>query len=159
LTVLVAGVLGIVGTLLGVRASSSAAAAQSARTAELAERGALRQELRSAVAEYCAAIAVYRSAELNRWDARAARTPDTETAAETSRVYATRTAAMEALYRLELSTADSAIWSAARVALAAAKDVREARNPEELRVRREASDRAIGELIRLARGAVGVSGT
>jgi hypothetical protein len=90
-----------------------------------------------------------RGAELDRADAR--RGGGQDLPALTAHAYRTRTAARNALYRLELSVTSTRISLEARRAFDLAKSVKDATTKEQTQERRDGTDTAITNLVQIAR--------
>jgi hypothetical protein len=113
-TALVAGVFGLLGTVLGSVIAIRAARENADRVDRRAREVIVRGEYRSSVVSFASAVLEYQLAEMDRWHARRGGRTDPNRAAET--VYSKRTAAWHALFELELSTDDPELgWFARRI--------------------------------------------
>ena len=120
-TALVAGLLGLFGTIVGAVLTTSATRQANDRSDRRAREERLRQEYRSAVTRFAAALGAYRVAEMDLWHAlRGGRKDKTTAAAD---VYRTRTATWDAFYELELSTDNGDLVQQARRALDSASNI------------------------------------
>ena len=99
---LVAGLLGVFGTVVGGVLATWTARQTADRSARHAHAELRRQEYRSAVTHFAAALGAYRVAEMDLWHARHGGFRDEASAA--ADVYRTRTGVWDAFYELELST-------------------------------------------------------
>ena len=97
---------------------------------------------------------IYRGAELDRWEAKHGGPFEEPTA--TARALDTRTAARDALYRVELSTASNDISQAVRTAFNIAKSIKDSETIAEAKRRRNEVERKLEEVTHLARQALGV---
>lgn len=150
-TVLIAGLLGLLGTLLGAGLTTWTAR----QTAERSERHALqearRQEFRAAVTRFATTLLSYRVAEIDRWHARHGGWKDEKTAA--AEVYRTRTAIWDAYYQLELSTDSRELITVARRALDRAYSIRKPDSQQEMDRRADQVREDLAQMISLARTA------
>jgi hypothetical protein len=101
-TVLVAGLIGLVGTLIGGILTTWTTRVTTDRSHERAREELQRQEYRSAVIRFATAVGAYRTSEMDRWHARHGGRRDEASAS--ADVYRTRTAAWDSFYELDLST-------------------------------------------------------
>lgn len=154
ITVIVAGALGVVATIMGGTLTSRTSAQSLRRSTEFAREDARLRELRAAITEFCTATMIYRGAELDRWEARHG--GPYELQATTGRVFETRTAARDALYRVELSTASNSISQAVRDAFEIAKSIKDTDDEAEMKTRRNQVEEELARVIVLARQALGV---
>jgi hypothetical protein len=111
-TVLIAGLLGLVGTIIGAALSTWTARQTADRSHRHAREEQQRQEYRSAVVRFATAIGANRTAEMDRWHARHGGWKDEASAS--ADVYSTRTAVWDAFYELDLSTDNSDLVQLAR---------------------------------------------
>ena len=154
LTVAIAGVLGVAATVIGGLLTSRTSAESQRRGTQLAREEAYLRELRTAITEFCTAIMIYRGAELDRWDAKHDQSPELQAA--NTRAYETRTAARDALYRVELSTASTQISEAVRAAFEVAKSIKEVKTSSDVKARRNKVEEELARVVILARQALGV---
>jgi hypothetical protein len=111
-TVLLAGLLGLAGTVVGGALSTWTARLTADRSHRRAREEQQRQEYRSAVISFATALGLYRTAEMDRWHARHGGWKDV--GSSSAEVYRTRTAVWNAFYELDLSTDNRAIIQLAR---------------------------------------------
>lgn len=104
-TALIAGLLGLVGTVVGAALSTWTARQTADRSNRHAREEQQRQEYRSAVVRFATAINANRTAEMDRWHAGHGGWRDEASAS--ADVYSTRTAVWDAFYELDLSTDNS----------------------------------------------------
>ena len=121
-TVLVAGLLGLFGTIVGGALATWTARQTADRSHRRAREELQRQEYRSAVIRFATALGAYRVAEMDRWHARNGGWRD-ETSA-TADVYRTRTAVWDAFYELDLSTDNRMLTQQAQRAIERASSIR-----------------------------------
>jgi hypothetical protein len=131
ITVVVAGALGVIGTAIGGFLASRTSAQSQRLSAQLMREEGYLRELRTAVTEFCTTTMIYRGAELDRWEAKRGGTYELQPA--NARVYETRTAARNALYRVELSTTSDQVSQAVRAAFEAAKSIKNADSASEVK--------------------------
>jgi len=93
-TVLIGGLLGLLGTLLGAGLTTWTARQTAGRSERHARQEVRRQEFRAAVTRFATTMLTYRVAEMDRWHARHGGWKDEKTAA--TDVYRTRTAIWDA---------------------------------------------------------------
>lgn len=148
-TVLIGGLLGLLGTLLGAGLTTWTAR----QTAERSERHTLqearRQEFRAAVTRFATTLLTYRVAEMDRWHARHGGWRDEKTAA--AEVYRMRTAIWDAYYQLELSTENRELRRLARLALDRAYSIRQPDSQDEMDHRADQVREDLAEMISHAR--------
>jgi hypothetical protein len=128
-TALVAGLLGLVGTLLGAGLTTWTVRQTAARSDQRVWLETRREEFRSAVTQFASALLVYRLAEADRWGAR--RRGRKDEAAERE-AYRQRAAMLDALYVLELSSDSDQLKKLARSAVDMAHHIREASDEDEM---------------------------
>ncbi|MFZ3557111.1 MULTISPECIES: hypothetical protein [unclassified Streptomyces] len=151
--VVATSVIAVLGTLLGAALSHVLQSRTAARGQDFARAERLRQERIDA---YCAcggALANYRRGQLDRWFPqhvdRPGETADVhELRREAQRL---RTAAMEAMFRVELLTEAPALTALAREAMASVDRIPAADDREELRVVRDESRGLIHQFIAASR--------
>ncbi|MGD6751621.1 hypothetical protein [Streptomyces sp. BH105] len=151
--VVATSVIAVLGTLLGAALSHVLQSRTAARGQDFARAERLRQERIDA---YCAcggALANYRRGQLDRWFPqhvdRPGETADVhELRREAQRL---RTAAMEAMFRVELLTEAPALTTLAREAMASVDRIPAAADREELRVVRDESRGLIHQFIAASR--------
>jgi len=97
---------------------------------------------------------IYRGAELDLWEARHGGPGDIP--AVRARAYETRTAARDGLYRVELSIASPSISEAVRAAFKVAMSIKDAQTNADLQMRRGQTEVELGQVVLLAREALGV---
>jgi hypothetical protein len=155
LTVVVSGLLVVVATVAGGVLTARTSTHAQGRAERLALEERYHHELRSAITEFCTAIMIYRGAELDRWEANHGGPYDLN--ATSARVYETRTAARDALYRVELSTLHKEICQGAQKAFAVAKSIKDAETLSEAKSRtKKVEEQELAALIAVARDALGV---
>ncbi|MFF3494862.1 hypothetical protein ACFYWS_26350 [Streptomyces sp. NPDC002795] len=157
--VVATSVIAVLGTLLGATLSHILQSRTAARGQNFARAEQLRQER---IAAYCAfggALDNYRRGQLDRWFPthvdRPGETVDVhELRREAQRL---RTAAMEAMFRVDLLTADPALTTLAREAMASVDRIMTADDREELRLVRDESRGLIHDFIAASRPHVRVA--
>ena len=120
-TALAAGLLGLFGTVVGAVLTTWTARQTTDRSDRRAREERRRQEYRSAVIRFAAALGAYRVAEMDLWHALRGGRKDKATAA--AEVYSARTATWNAFYELELSTDNRDLIQQARRALDSASSI------------------------------------
>jgi hypothetical protein len=151
-TVLIGGLLGLIGTLLGAGLTTWTARQTAARSERSALREVRRQEFRAAVTRFATTLLTYRLAEMDRWHARHTRhgqPEDGKTGA--AEVYRTRTMMWDAYYQLELSTGNSEVRRLAQRALDRARSIKEPDSKDEMNHRADQVQEDLAEMISLAR--------
>jgi hypothetical protein len=148
-TVLIGGLLGLIGTLLGPGLTTWTARQTAARSERHALREARRQEFRAAVIRFATTLLTYRLAEMDRWHARHRQPEDRKTAA--SEAYRTRAMTWDAYYQLELSTDNSEVRRLAQRALDRARSIKEPDSQDEMNRRADQVQEDLAEMISLAR--------
>jgi hypothetical protein len=148
-TALAAGLLGLVGTIVGATLTTWTAHHTADRSAQHAREELRRQEERSAVIQFASALGIYRTAEIDRWHARHGGFRDVESSA--ADVYRTRTAAWNAYYVLELSTNNRDLGQQARRAIDRAESIKDPDSQAEMDQRAEQVSADLAELITMAR--------
>jgi hypothetical protein len=148
-TALVAGLLGVFGTVVGGVLTTWTGRQAADRSARLAREELHRQECRSAVAQFATVLGVYRTAEMDRWHAKHGGFRDEKSAA--ADVYSARTAARNALRLLELSTDNEDLCERARRAYDRAESVKSPDSQEEMDRRADQVDDDVAEMITIAR--------
>jgi hypothetical protein len=148
-TAVVAGILGVVGTLLG-----SVTAFWGARvSAERADRRALglvaRGEYRSAVVQFASAALAYQQAAMDRWLSRRGSGTPPEEAAQV--VHRMRTAAWHALFELELSTEDQDLARAGQTIVERIRSIEEPEEEMQMSQRAIEVRQELAEFVRKAR--------
>jgi hypothetical protein len=114
-TTLVAGLIGLIGTLVGGVLTIWTTRLTTDRYHQRAREELQRQEYRSAVIRFSTALGAYRTAEMDRWHARHGGWRDE--ASTSADVYRMRTAAWDAFYELDLSTSSRDLVSQAQRAI------------------------------------------
>jgi hypothetical protein len=150
-TALVAGLLGLFGTVLGAGLTTWTMRQTAARSDERAWLENRRQEFRSAVTQFASALLVYRLAEGDRWAARRQSGKNDETAEREA--YRQRAAMLDALYVLELSSDSDQLKKLARSAVDMAHHIRKANNEDEMGRRTHDVRDALEQVIAAARRA------
>jgi hypothetical protein len=125
-----AGLLGVVGTVVGGVLTTWTARHTADRSAQHSREELRRQEFRSAVVQFATALGVYRSAELDRWHARHGGFRDEPSAA--ADLYRARTAAWNALNVLKLSTDNLELCQEAQRAIERAQGIISLDTPTEM---------------------------
>jgi hypothetical protein len=148
-TVLIAGLLGIVGTVVGGALSTWTARLTADRSHRRAREEQQRQEYRSAVVSFATAVGAYRTAEMDRWHARHGGWRDESSAS--ADVYRTRTAVWNAFYELDLSTDNRVLVQLARHAMQRAYTIQDPDSQAEMDRRADQVHEDIGRLIATAR--------
>ncbi|MFD7293144.1 hypothetical protein ACFV9W_07615 [Streptomyces sp. NPDC059897] len=151
--VVATSVIAVLGTLLGAGLSHVLQGRTAARGQDFARAERLRQERIDAYCAFGGALANYRRGQLDRWFPehvdRPGETADVhELRREAQRL---RTAAMEAMFRVELLTEAPALTALAREAMASVDRVLTAGDREELRVVRDESRGLIHQFIAASR--------
>lgn len=150
-TALVAGLIGLVGTLVGGGLTTWTTHLTADRSHQRAREEIQRQEFRSAVIRFATALGAYRTAEMDRWHARHGGWRDEQSAS--ADVYRTRTAVYDALYELDLSTDDRDVVQQAQRAIDRAGSIQEPDpdSKEEMDRRADQVREDLAELIAIAR--------
>jgi hypothetical protein len=147
-TGLIAGLLGIFGTVVGGVLATWNARHTADRTAWRAREELRRQEFRSAIVQFAAALLVYRTAEMDRWHARHGGFRDEPSAA--ADVYRARTAVWNALYVLKLSTDDRELCQEARRAIEQAESIKYPDSQAEMDLRADQVQDDLDKVITMA---------
>jgi hypothetical protein len=147
-TGLIAGLLGIFGTVVGGVLATWNARHTADRTAWRAREELRRQEFRSAIVQFAAALLVYRTAEMDRWHARHGGFRDEPSAA--ADVYRARTAVWNALYVLKLSTDDRELCQEARRAIEQAETIKYPDSQAEMDLRADQVQDDLDKVITMA---------
>jgi hypothetical protein len=148
-TVLIGGLLGLLGTLLGAGLTTRTARQTAERSERHTRRETRRKEFRAAVIRFATTLLTYRVAEMDRWHARHGGWKDEKTAG--AEVYRTRTATWNAYYELELSTDSRELRQMARRALDRAYSIRQPDSQNEMDHRADQVREDLAEMIALAR--------
>ncbi len=149
-TALTAGLLGLLGTVIGAVVTTWTARETAVRSDRRAWLEARRQEYRSAVTQFASALLSYRVAERDRWYARHEEGRDETTA--TQEALRLRAAMLDAFYVLELSSSDNdRLRELARNAVGMAYSIREADTSKEMIRRAHQVRKAIEGIIDAAR--------
>lgn len=148
-TTLVAGLFGLVGTLIGGVLTIWTARVTADRSQQRAREEQQRQEYRSAVIEFATALGAYRQAELDRWYARHGGWRD-EVSASTD-VYRARTSAWDAFHQLDLSTNNRDLVNEAQRTFDWANSIRFTESEKEMVHRADQVTRELTQLIAIAR--------
>jgi hypothetical protein len=106
---LVAGLVGVAGTVIGALIAMWADARRQNRAEKRARETTMREELKGAIADDCAAIVKFLAAGLDRWTLAPDEVDTAEVRERAYRYYLARTEASAARYRLELATADEEV--------------------------------------------------
>lgn len=148
-TSLVAGLFGLVGTLIGGVLAIWTARVTTDRSQQRAREEQQRREYRSAVIRFATALGAYRLAEMDRWHARHGGWRDEESAS--SDVYRTRTAAWDAFLELDLSTNNRGLVRQAQRAFDWANSIRYPESEKEMVRRADQVGEELTQLIAIAR--------
>jgi hypothetical protein len=148
-TALVAGLLGLFGTVVGAVLTTWTARQTADRSARHSREELRRQEYRSAVVQFASALGVYRTAEMDRWHAQHGGFRDEASAA--ADVYRARTAVWNALYELELSADNRELCQQARRAIARVQSIKDQDSSAEMDQRADLMHDDLAEIITLAR--------
>ncbi|MBT2504494.1 hypothetical protein J7I98_01015 [Streptomyces sp. ISL-98] len=142
--------IAVIGTLLGSVATYYFQRQAAERTAALTRAEQLRQERISTYSAFAGALVDYRRAQNDRWH-RKAEAPDSADA-KSSRLesYAQRSAARQALIRVQLVCADRESVELARTAFELTHCMHEAPNEAERARRSEQADEALARFIEAA---------
>ncbi|MEU1018673.1 hypothetical protein ABZ383_08350 [Streptomyces sp. NPDC005900] len=145
-----ASVIAVLGTLLGAGVTHVFQRGAIARTEDFTRREKLRQERVDAYSAYAGALVNYRRVLLDRWFSRHENRPE-DGVESRFRSYELRSAAQEALFRVELLTEDDELAGLARRALDAVTDLHKARDRDELTERRVVSLGAVDAFVSAAK--------
>jgi hypothetical protein len=148
-TALLAGLLGLIGTVVGAGLTTLTARQTADRSHQRAREELQRQEYRSAVIRFATALGTYRTAEMDRWHARHGGWRDE--AAASADVYRTRTAVWAAFYELDLSTNNRDLVRQARVTIARAGSIQQPDSQAEMDRRADLVQEDVTQLITIAR--------
>lgn len=129
-TVLVAGLLGLFGTIVGAAVTTWTTRVTAHRAERQARDEARRQEFRSAVIRFAVALLAYRLAEMDRWFSLHGGLKDRTAAAEEA--YRTRAVAWNAFYELDFSTDEAEITRLARCGIDSAHNISKANTRDEM---------------------------
>lgn len=129
-TALIAGLLGLVGTVVGGTLTTLTARQTADRSHQRAREELQWQEYRSAAIRFATALGTYRTAEMDRWHARHSGWRDE--AAASADVYRTRTAVWAAFYELDLSTDNRDLVQQARRAIERVGSIQHPDSQEEM---------------------------
>lgn len=140
-------VVAVVGTLLGSVVSYFFRVRATDRSAEHARAEKLRQERIDAYCSYAGALLEYRRVLVLRWFVRNEDRPEENTPELMERVYTTRYAAQEAMFRVQMVTGSSEVAELAEHALDSVTDLHNVATREELDRCRDASRQAIREFV------------
>ena len=148
-TALIAGLLGLAGTVVGGALATLTARQTADRSHQRAREELQRQEYRSAVIRFATALGAYRTAEMDRWHARHGGWRDEPSAS--ADVYLTRTAVWAAFYELDLSTDNRDLVRQARRAMDQAASIQHPDSQEAMDRRAVQVHKEIAHLIAIAR--------
>ncbi|MCF6524074.1 hypothetical protein [Streptomyces sp. JJ36] len=152
-----ASAVAVVGTLLGAVTTQVFQRLAARRTEAFARAEALRQERMATYSAFAAAVEEYRHGQATRWYGRREGPEGEGFRAARDEAHRLRTAARQALYRVELLTDDREVVGAAREAYRAAWEVSTAREQVEHDARdtraREAVETFVTRAAPLVRGA------
>ncbi|MCX5225536.1 hypothetical protein ABZY16_25455 [Streptomyces sp. NPDC006553] len=142
--------IAVAGTLLGVIATHWFQGRATERTASLARTEQLRQERIATYSAYAGAVVDYRHSQNDRWF-RAAEEPGSEEAEESRHAsYRQRTAARQALFRVQLVCDDPQVRRLAEAAFEQTHCMHEARGEAERARRSAEAKEALAEFIAAA---------
>ena len=141
---LLAGLLGLVGTVVGSGLTTWTTRQTADRSHQRAREELQRQEYRSAVIRFATALGVYRTAEMDRWHARHGGWRDEGSAS--ADVYSTRTAMWNAFYELDLSTDNRDLIRQARLAIDRASSIQ---HPDSQAEMDQCADQVHGDLAQM----------
>jgi hypothetical protein len=148
-TALVAGLLGLFGTVVGGVLATWTVRQTADRSERRAREELRRQEYRSAVIRFATALLAYRLAEIDLWFARhGGKTDEGAMAAE---AYRTRALAWNAFYELDFSTDRRDLVQLARQALETAFSIRKPDTEGEMTKRSYQTRKALAAVIEAAR--------
>ena len=148
-TALVAGLLGLAGTLVGGALTTWTTRQTTDRSHQRAQEELQRQEYRSAVIRFATALGAYRTAEMDRWHARHGGWRDEASAS--ADVYLTRTAAWDAFYELDLSTDNRDLIRQAQHAIDLVSSIQHPDSQQEMDRRAHQVREDLARLIAIAR--------
>ena len=148
-TALVAGLLGLFGTVVGAVLTTWTARQTADRSARHTRAELRRQEYRSAVVQFASALGIYRTAEMDRWHAQHGGFRDEGSAA--ADVYRARTAVWNAFYELELSADNRELCQQARCAIDRVQSIKDQDSSAEMDRRADLMHDDLAEIITLAR--------
>ena len=148
-TALIAGLLGVFGTVVGGVLTTWTARQTADRSARRAHEELRRQEYRTAVIRFAAAMGAYRVAEMDRWHALHGGFRDEASAS--ADVYRTRTVMWDAFYELELSTDNDDLSQQAQRAIERASSIWQADSQVEMDERANQVRADLTEIITAAR--------
>ncbi|MEV0277407.1 hypothetical protein AB0I22_13630 [Streptomyces sp. NPDC050610] len=140
-------VIAVLGTLFGAALTHRFQRRATADAVRFARDEQLRQERLDAYARYGGALMNYRRSVMNHWLAQQERRSDEVQEALTQESYRQRTAAQEAMFRVELLSDDPVLIEAGRDALERMSAIRQARSGEDFTQRRNATHALIYEFI------------
>ncbi|MFB7365458.1 hypothetical protein [Streptomyces hydrogenans] len=142
--------IAVAGTLLGVIATHWFQGRMTLRTAALARNEQLRQERIAAFSAFAGAVVEYRRSQNDRWF-RAVENPGSEEAEESRHAsYRQRTAAHQALFRVQLICDDAALRQLAEAAFVDTHCLHEAVGAEDRAHRSEQAKEALSRFIAAA---------
>lgn len=145
-----AALIAVVGTLLGVVASHWFQGRATERTATLARTEQLRQERIATYSAFAGALVDYRHSQNDRWF-RAALEPGSEEAEESRHAsYRQRTAARQALFRVQLVCDDEEVRRLAEAAFEETHCMHEATGEEERGRRSDQAKKALARFVAAA---------
>ncbi|QEU93650.1 hypothetical protein [Streptomyces kanamyceticus] len=145
-----ASVIAVLGTLLGAGVTHSFQRRAIERTEEFTRGEKLRQERIDAYCAYAGALVGYRRLLVDRWFRREENRHE-ESEAARFQSYELRSEAQEALFRVQLLTADDALVRQAAAALEDVAEVHKAADRDALAERRRVSREAINSFVAAAK--------
>ncbi|MFJ3901880.1 hypothetical protein [Streptomyces sp. NPDC090025] len=145
-----AALIAVIGTLLGAVATHWFQGRATERTASLARTEQLRQERIATYSAFAGAVVDYRQSQNDRWF-RARLEPGSEEAEQSRHAsYRQRTAARQALFRVQLICDEPATRRLAEAAFESTHCMHEAGDDEERTLRSEEAKAALAEFIEAA---------
>ncbi len=149
----------MLGTLLGTTVAHHYQRKSTRLAAEIERAERLRQERLDAYAAYGGALMDYRRGVMDRWYAEWDNHPEDDRLSLRRKSYELRTAAQEAMFRVELLTDSQALVDKARAALTEVETMYEKRDRKAFAERRASSKAAIYAFVTASRSALDSGGT
>jgi hypothetical protein len=150
--VIVAGLIGVLGTCVGSFVTVWASNQNEERAAKQARDTSYRNEYREAVARFGTALLAYRLTELDLWFSR--RGGRMEVAEARDHAYQARVDSWDALFQLELSTRDDVVLEAARRVRDNADSIHEADDRQNMQQRADGVREELRSVITTARASL-----
>jgi len=155
---LVAGLIGVSGTVIGSLLAMWAAARSEDRVERRAREAAMREELKGALISYCSAIVTFLAAGLDRWGPAPGEGDEAGTRERAYRYYQARTEASTADYRLRLATTDQEVATNLSKAFDLVQTMRDVGKGEALQQRIKDVHTAVSAAVSRGRYLLGVEG-